>query len=256
VAAIASIAITTPAFAADMPVPIGTAPPAYVWVETSPPIYNWTGCYLGVQGGAADGQSRHVAATPPNPADAGLPLTNYFDLTGGLIGGAVGCNYQAANIVFGIEDDFSSTNLKGTGNEIPPFSPAATASTNESWLDTLRGRVGFAKDRFLVYATGGAAFANIGVDVCAPPAGCTSVSQTQVGWVAGVGGEWAALVDDGWSVTFKVEYQFADFGTDRFVSPPEGNFSSRNVSLSENIVRVGMNLKFNSWDTSLLNARY
>jgi outer membrane immunogenic protein len=173
-------AITAPAFAADLPGVVQTAPPAYVWVETAPPVYDWTGCYLGLEGGGAEGHSQHVAATPPSPADAGLPLTNNFDMTGGLMGGTAGCNYQAGPIVFGGENDFSWINLRGSENEIPPFNPNATASTSEKWLDTMRGRVGLARDRFLVYGTAGVAFSNVGIDVCGPGV-CTPVSQTQTG---------------------------------------------------------------------------
>lgn len=136
------------AFAADLPpAPQVYAPPVVA------PIYSWTGCYLGIEGGGAWGQSQDTAA---------------------------GCNYQLGHAVIGIEDDMSWTNISGTTNDIRPFNLAARSSTNVTWLDTLRGRVGVAWDRFFFYGTGGVAFANEGVNVC-PPAGCFSDLQIRTG---------------------------------------------------------------------------
>ena len=85
---------------------------------------------------------------------------------GALIGGTVGCNYQIANVVLGIEDDFSWTNGRGSAHDVPPFNVRATNSIKEDWMDTLRGRVGLTWGRLLVYGTGGAAVANVGLSVC------------------------------------------------------------------------------------------
>jgi outer membrane immunogenic protein len=235
------------AFAADLPpAPQVYAPrPAVV----PPPIFSWTGCYLGIEGGGSFGQSQHAAV---GPANAGLPINNPFNVDGGLFGGTVGCNYQISNVVAGIENDFSWTNASGTTNDIPPFNPAARSTTKETWLDTLRGRLGFAWDRFFFYGSGGAAFANEGVNVCGI-SGCVSDSQTRTGWVAGVGGEWAAWTMPGGTLTLKVEYLHADLGTGRFINPSVtfpvggGTIVTRDVRLTDEIFRGGINWKFNGW---------
>jgi outer membrane immunogenic protein len=237
------------AFAADLP------PAPQVYAPPPPlvsPIYSWTGCYLGIEGGGAWGQSQHSQdGTVPNPANDGRSITGNFNVSGGLFGGTVGCNYQVGRAVFGVEDDMSWTNFSGTANDIPPFNTAATSTTRANWLDTLRGRAGFAWDRFFVYGTGGAAFANVGVQVCAP-ALCVSDSETQTGWVAGVGGEWAAWTGTAGSLTFKVEYLHVDLGSGRFIDPPVptpggGTIVTRDVRLTDEIFRGGINWKFNGW---------
>jgi outer membrane immunogenic protein len=236
------------AFAADLPpAPQAYAPPPAL----ASPLYSWTGCYLGIEGGGAWGQSQHTAVNPPNPVNSGLPITGDFDVSGGLFGGTVGCNYQISNVVVGIENDFSWTNLNGTTNDIPPFNLAARSSTNETWLDTLRGRVGVAWDRFFFYGTGGAAFADEGVNVC-PPAGCFTDSQVRTGWTAGVGGEWAVWTVPAGTLTFKVEYLHVDLGTARFIDPAitlpgGGTVLTRDVRLTDEIFRGGINWKFNGW---------
>jgi outer membrane immunogenic protein len=237
------------AFAADLPpAPQVYAPPVPPVVV---PLYNWTGCYLGIEGGGAWGQSQHTAVNPPNPVNNGRPITGDFNVNGGLFGGTVGCNYQISNVVVGIENDFSWTNLSGTTNDIPPFNLAARSSTNETWLDTLRGRVGVAWDRFFFYGTGGVAFANEGVNVC-PPAGCFTDSQIRTGWTAGVGGEWAVWTVPAGTLTFKVEYLHVDLGTGRFIDPAitlpgGGTVLTRDVRLTDEIFRGGINWKFNGW---------
>ena len=232
------VARLSPAGAADL---LLKAPPH------APPTYSWTGCYLGIENGGGWGESRVHAGSSARPALAGLPITNPFDVGGGLFGGTVGCNYQIANVVLGIEDDFSWTNGRGSAHDVPPFNVRATNSIKEDWLDTLRGRVGLTWGRLLVYGTGGAAFANVGLNVCTSLF-CVSDSQTRIGWTAGLGGEWVVWADPARTFTLKVEYLHADFGTGLFINPPvvvgKSTVVSRNVSLTEDFVRAGVNWKF------------
>jgi outer membrane immunogenic protein len=187
---------------------------------------------MGVEGGPAWGKSSQTAASG---SDAGLPITNSFGTTGALLGGTIGCNYQVANFVLGAEGDSSWSNVTGVVGDQPPFAPHGTSSTDENSFSTLRGRVGFAWDRLFFYGTGGAAFANVGVNVCDTVLSvCVSDSQIRTGWVAGGGIEWATWgLPDG-SMTLKLEYLHADLGTGLLVSPPLTTngvtFDSRNVT--------------------------
>jgi outer membrane immunogenic protein len=218
-----------------------------------PIAYNWSGCYVGIEGGGNWGRSQHTAVTA-NPANNGLPIDNSFDLSGVLAGGTVGCNYQASNWVFGIENDLSWTNKRGSAPDIAPFNVAATSETREKWIDTLRGRLGVAWDRLLVYGTGGAAFADTGVTICAPTL-CVSDSQSRAGWVGGGGIEYAV-----WgNLSLKLEYLHADFGTARYIdapvrTPAGGTIVTRDVRLTDDIVRAGLNWRFN-WGGPVV-ARY
>jgi outer membrane immunogenic protein len=232
------------AFAADLP----PAPQVYAPAPPPPPRFSWTGCYLGIDGGGIWGRSQHIAASSAN---AGLAIENPFEVSGGVFGGEVGCNYQISSLVVGVANDFSWTNATGSRNDIAPFNLAAVSTTDQSWLDTLRGRAGFAWERFYFYGTGGAAFSNVGVTVCSP-GGCISDSQTRTGWTAGVGAEWAAWPVPVGTLTFKVEYLHADLGTGRFVNPPfvfptGGTVVTRDVKLTDEIFRGGVNWKFDWW---------
>ena len=248
----AYLAATMTAFAADLParVPMPAAPVAV------PVVFDWTGCYLGVEGGGNWGQSEQIARSSAN---AGRTITGPFDLSGGIAGGTVGCNYQTGNFVIGLENDFSWTNKRGSVSDLPPFNVAAISSTREKWIDTLRPRFGYAWDRFMIYGTAGAAWAGTDVNVLGPvaPAGVTD-SQNRVGWTAGLGGEWAAWTAPWGAVTFKLEYLHADFGTRQYVNPPVinagGTVVTRDVKLTDDMFRAGMNVKFN-WGGPVV-ARY
>ena len=237
--AVMAMAATHPLLAADLPARTYKAPPQMIPVVTS-----WTGCYLGIEGGGVWGSSQHGAGSAPN---AGLPITNSFNMSGGEVGGTFGCNYQVSSLVLGIENDISWTSAKGSGADIPPFSPNAVSQTNEKWLDTLRGRVGFAWEHALFYGTGGAAFAGTNANICNTALGvCGIDSQTRTGWVAGAGVEYAIWQN----ISLKVEYLHADFGSHNYFTTPlllgTANIVTRDVRLTDDIVRAGVNWQFTS----------
>lgn len=252
---------STAASAADFPVyPAKAALPA-------PVIFSWTGCYVGAVGGWNQGHTKQIARIPPGaipgPVLDGQPITGTFDLTGGIAGGTVGCNIQLSNFVIGAENDFSWTNAKGTVNELPPFLVGTTSTVREKWMDTFRGRFGYAIDRFMIYGTAGVAVAGTDVVVSNPAVfGSVTSSMQRVGWVAGLGGEWA-FWSAGWAdLTLKVEYLHAGFESKQYFVPPVvvngATIITHDTALSNDMVRVGINAKFN-WDSpnpSPVTGRY
>jgi outer membrane immunogenic protein len=243
--------VATAASAADFPVV-----PAKVPLPVAP-IFSWTGCYVGAVGGGNWGKSSQIARHSGFPDD-GLPITGDFNLTGGIAGGTVGCNVQVSNFVIGAENDFSWTNKRGTVNNLPPFNTATTSSTREKWLDTFRGRFGYAIDRFMVYGTAGVAFAGTEVVVSNPAFGSMADSKDRTGWVVGAGAEYAIWTDAFADVTLKLEYLHAGFESKQYftvpVATPIGTIVTRDTKLYDDMVRAGLNVKFN-WGGPVV-ARY
>jgi outer membrane immunogenic protein len=207
------------------------------------PVYSWTGCYVGIAGGGNWGNSQVFYEFPPSPA-FGLAETNNISLSGGLFGGTTGCSYQIDPWVLGFENDISWTNKSGTAGTIPPFNPLTTFKTDETWLDTLRARFGYAWDRWFFYGTAGGGFAGEGFTACGPIAGCGSQSKSAIGWTAGVGVEYTF-----WSVlSVKLEYLHVDLGRQSFSNMPGAVpgtfFVPHDVTLTDEIFRVGLNYKF------------
>src|SRR5262245_45959901 len=140
----------------------------------------WAGAYIGVAGGGAWGS----AAVRNNAT--GADQTPHFDLGGGLFGVTAGINAQGGNGVLGLEADISATSKKGSTFEFPTNS-AFSNEVRYQWLSTFRGRVGYARENWLVYATGGAALANVANSIVAsadgagPRAGASRSSSIRIG---------------------------------------------------------------------------
>jgi outer membrane immunogenic protein len=209
---LAMIGLIGSAHAADLPRQMVTKAPVYA------PVYNWTGLYVGINGGGAFGRSRWDSA-------------GGFDTSGGMIGGTVGYNWQFGTWVLGLEGDIDWANVKGSRTS----GCLAGCSTENTWLGTARGRVGYAFDRFLPYITGGAAFG----DVQATQPGFTGMTNTQVGWTVGAGLEFA--IASNW--TAKVEYLHYDLGSFNCGLNCNG-FLSDNVKFNADAIRGGVNFRF------------
>ena len=131
-----------------------------------------------------------------------------------MIGGAhVGYNLQINQWVIGLEGSVDGTSLSNTA--VGAFGGSTlTAHTNADIQGSIRGRLGVALDRALIYATGGVAFGGFNTDVSlsAPPFfASASRSNTRVGWTVGGGIEYA--ITNNWSI--RAEYRYSDFGTIR-----------------------------------------
>jgi outer membrane immunogenic protein len=216
IAAIAlGAALAGPAAAADLSnryQPIAKAP-AY-----APPLYSWTGFYLGLNGGGGWGRSKWDRADTPS-------------LSGGVIGGTAGYNWQMGQVVLGAEGDLDWSGLKGTTNTACP----AGCTTSNTWLGTVRGRLGYAFDRFLPYVTGGLAVG----DIRAATPGFAGAAQTNAGWTLGGGVEFA--IAGGFSA--KAEYLHVDLGNFN-CGLSCGVTATDNVSFSADLLRGGLNYRF------------
>ncbi len=218
-AALATAGVMASASAADLS--RRPPPPVPTKVPVATPIYNWSGFYVGINGGYGWGTSKW----------SGLPAS--FNTNGGLFGGQLGYNWQFGQFVYGLEGDADWTDLRGTANVAN--CTVGFCRTRNDFLATARGRVGFAADRWLPYVTGGLAVGNIRASV----PGFTGIDQTNAGWTAGGGLEFA--LTGNW--TAKAEYLHVDLGNagcTTLCGLPAGN----NVSLNANIVRGGINYRF------------
>lgn len=188
-------ALATPVAAADLSASYGYAPQAAL-----PP--SWNGFYIGANLGYGWG-----SATGDNP--------------NGVLGGfQAGFNFQSPGspIVFGVETDFD-------------WSGVSAGSFSVNYFGTVRGRVGFAADRFLVYATGGLAYGEGQYQVFG-----LSNTQTSYGWTLGAGAEYA--LDRNWSA--RAEYLYVDLGTSTYGSW----VGPASIAYDGSVVRAGVNYRF------------
>jgi outer membrane immunogenic protein len=227
--------VATSASAADLPAQMPVKAPALV----SAP--NWSGVYVGVTAGGVWGRSKDTFNDPAFPTVVGLEAVNP-NLSGFIGGGTLGANWQFGNVVLGVEGDGSWTNANGSSKLVPPFITTTTLEARERWIATARGRVGYAFDRWLVYATGGGAWASIHYTVTTVAGATNTSSGTLSGWTAGGGIE--AKLAGNWSA--KAEYLYVDFSDKNFFTPiaAGGNSGIQRMDVNNHIARVGLNYSF------------
>jgi len=212
--AAAALVVSTPLLAADMPL---KAPP--------PPVSDWTGVYLGVNGGY--GWATSSQAFGP------FFSTGNYNQTGGLVGGTYGGNWETpSRIVLGFEGDADWSRINGTA----AICGIVACFTNLQSIGTERLRVGYDLGGWMPYVTGGAAWGRIkaGVFSCVVAFLCNS--DTSPGYTVGGGVEW--MFAPHWSV--KAEYLYYNFGTVLALYAPVPGLGV-NVSESGSMVRGGIN---------------
>jgi outer membrane immunogenic protein len=257
-AAAAVAALSAPATAADMRMPVKAAPPVAA-------IFNWTGFYIGVNGGGAFGSNHNVDVTETfnnavfvSGTWPGRGTFGGLEPTGGFGGGQIGYNWQAPGSiwVWGVEADLQGASIKDDAFVTLPYISAGNtisigASQKLDWFGTVRGRVGIAFDRVLLYATGGLAFGQTKFELAMTDTfgfvAAASDKDTRAGWVAGAGVEWAFAPN--WSL--KGEYQFIDLGrrsinvAERTLAGAPTLFAIQSDTRTEfHTGRIGVNYRF------------
>jgi outer membrane immunogenic protein len=194
--------------------------------------------------GLAAVASTSIAATSAMAADLAVkqPVYTkapaYVEPMYNWTGFYVGADWQMAHWVFGLEGDYSWSNISGSSQSCGPITALHACGTNLDSFGTFRGRIGYAAGQtgnVLLYATGGLAVGDVhGWDALTPASG----SSFEAGWTVGAGVEFAFAPQ--W--TAKFEYLYADLGKKQLFNivptVPE------TVSFTTNILRAGINYKF------------
>jgi len=194
------------------------------------PIYDWTGFYLGanIGYGWTSGSGTVTFAGVPGP---------YSGSGDGVLGGIqAGYNWQVNSFVLGLEADIQASGGRGDVN-----GTAGAAVINGTgkvpYFGTIRGRIGYAFDRWMLYATGGALYGKGTLDGTVSTTGPFSASATYWTYVVGGGAEFALW--DRW--TAKLEYLYAGSPSDVPVPPGTNSVSGNGHS---HVVRAGVNYRF------------
>jgi iron complex outermembrane receptor protein len=233
--------------------------------------WSWAGPYIGDNVGYSAGRSKTTGAFS-DPTGATLLATASTENLSGIIGGIQGgYNWQWGNWVAGIEGDVQISGEGATPRYVCPgaicnptitgFNAPVLARFDQGpKLDsfgTLRGRFGTTvTPEVMVYGTGGLAVGSIrstvtlsgsGLDAAGTPFPISNNASTlthRIGWTAGAGVEGRLFGN----VTGKIEYLYMDFGTVSLVVDNPFNATlvtfSSNSRVTDNIVRAGVNYKF------------
>ena len=199
-----AILISASALAADLPAPVQPAAPiAYV------PPFSWTGFYIG-------GELGWIRTDPEYTTGAVLLGTPFVvsaasGKDGLSYGVLAGYNYQMGNVVLGIEGDFEGWTV---GKIRYTAITGDFLTAHSKWGGSVRGRLGYAADRVLLYVAGGAAF--VSSETSIPTTGISfGGDDTRVGWTVGAGIDYAFT--NNWFTG--LEYRYSQFQSKSFVYP-------------------------------------
>jgi outer membrane immunogenic protein len=207
------------AHAADLQMAMKTPPP---------PPFSWTGFYIGGNlGGKWGFPSTTINVAPATAFGAALPTGASLSIgsaTGNafMVGGQVGYNWQSGPLVYGVEGDvdlhhWTTTQVLTAFAVGTVFVPGDFFTTDSHWQASLRGRLGYAWDRYLLYATGGLALTGVTVGAnfitfAGAPGTSGSDSAVLVGGTLGAGLEYAL-----WNnVSLGIEGRYTWYGTHNF----------------------------------------
>jgi outer membrane immunogenic protein len=264
---VSALALAGTALAADLP--RRAAPPL---LPPPLPIFTWTGAYFGINAGyiSSDRSTVNVAGlnavAAANVATGARPAQVRLETDGFTGGGQVGYNYQIGNFVLGVEADAAYTDMDRTVAVVGTTGALTAHRSTLDYLGTVRGRLGIAFDRVLVYGTGGFAYGDVtNTGLYFAPAGSGVLqfsgrsSQTETGWAAGGGIEYALPTDSflnffrSSAVTLKAEGLYYDLGRRNVAILNTGAGPAANPGYvarfeqSGFIARVGLNYKFGTF---------
>lgn len=206
------------------------AAPAPDW--RLPMAVDWTGIHVGIFSGYALGRWIGTAEDYPHQP-----------VNGWLGGVALGYDHQMNSPwVVGVEADIAIADVKQTDN----YSDSAL-TLRLDYLATLRGRLGYAWDRHLVYLTGGVAAGHLNLTANQYHPGGPGFSPFQTsdnhwhyGYALGAGTQWAFLGN----ASLKIEYLWINLAEQTYVLPRAPGFTGDNtsrVAWNGHTAKVGLN---------------
>jgi len=242
---IAALGFTSSAFAADMAARPYKAPPPVL-----APIYNWSGFYIGVNGGWGSSHNCWDFVTP-----AGVVFVDACrDASGGVVGGQLGYRWQAGQFVFGLEAQGDWADLSSSRVSLLP--PAFSTRTRVDGIGLFTGQIGYAWNAALLYLKGGAAVTSNRYDIFNTIGGLTLASADATRWGAAVGVGFEYGFTPNWSIGVEYDHLFMGHANNSFsiVNPIVAGAANR-INQDVDMVTLRLNYRFGGWGGPVI-AKY
>ena len=221
--------VSATAFAADLP----SRKEAPVYIAPAP-VFSWTGFYVGAEFGGQWG--KNTGSIVDNSTANTLFSTGSYNTSGVVGGGLVGYNYQINQFVLGVEGDLTGSSNQGRFSTTNAFGFNASQNTQYGFGAGVRGRLGWALDHTLIYATGGWAYETVDQTYNNNYVNNfiqQKISTDRSGYTVGGGVEYAFNYN--WSA--RLEYRWTDYG--KYVSS-YNNFVSIQQHPTDNSVMAAL----------------
>lgn len=235
-----------PSLAADMAV---KAPPP---APLPPPIYNWSGFYIGANGGWGNSHNCWDFELVAGPAFN----DGCRDRSGGVVGGQIGYRWQSNQFVFGLEAQGDWADLSNT--RVSLLDPTLSTRTKTDGIGLFTGQIGWAWNAALLYVKGGAAVAGNKFEILdtASGLGLVSASNTRWGGTLGVGFEYGFAPN--WSIGAEYNHLWMGDASNSFaiVDPRLTGVIGNRVDQDIDMVTVRINYRFGGYSYPPVAARY
>jgi outer membrane immunogenic protein len=232
-ASLIALSAAAPAVAADLAARPYTKAPAMIAA-----VYDWSGFYIGANGGWGSSHNSWNSVLPFVVGSEGS-----HDATGGTVGGQVGYRWQAGTFVFGVEAQGNWADFKGS-NASTLFGANFVNRSKTDAFGLFTGQVGYAANNFLLYVKGGAAVTSnkyTVVNAAGAFVGSTS-SDTNWGGTIGVGAEYAFAPN--WSVGVEYDHLFIQDKTYDFTNAAGVLVGRDRIRQDVDLVTARLNYKF------------
>jgi outer membrane immunogenic protein len=235
-----ALGMAAPALAADMAVK--APPPAPL-----PAIYDWTGFYIGGNGGWGES---HSCVDFFNAA-----ATDFSDgcrsRSGGVVGGQIGYRWQASQWVFGVEAQGDWADLSNT--RVSLLNPLFSTRTSTDGIGLFTGQIGYAWNASLFYVKGGAAVTDNSFGILSTLTGTGLVAASATRWGGTVGVGWEYGFAPNWSAGIEYDHLFMGNSNNSFsvVNPIAAAFINDRISQDVDMVTLRINYRFGGFGAPL-----
>jgi outer membrane immunogenic protein len=228
-ASLVALGAVAPAVAADLAArPYTKAPPM---VQA---LYDWSGFYIGVNGGGGTSRNRWDLV-------GGLSEGSH-DATGGTVGGQVGYRWQTGPIVFGVEAQGNWADF--SGDNVSLVFPLNRNRTKIDAFGLFTGQVGYAWNNALLYVKGGAAVTDNRYSILTTAGGALIASTDETRWGGTIGAGFEYGFAPNWSVGVEYDHLFMGSSTNNFVGIGGGFAGSDNIKQDVDLFTARVNYKF------------
>jgi outer membrane immunogenic protein len=241
------VAMAVPAVAADLPAKTYTKAPPPI----PAPVYDWTGFYIGANGGWGQSRSCWDFVTLAGVQDVDACLTK----SGGLIGGQAGYRWQMGQVVFGLEAQGDWANIHAS--RVSLINQNFTLNSKLDGLGLFTGQIGYAWGPSLLYLKGGAAVTsdNFFISQTLTGVSLASISSTRWGGTVGVG--WEYLITPNFSIGVEYDHLFMGNANNSFsvVNPIVASALNR-IDQNVDMITARFNWKFGGMAAAPVVSKY
>ena len=242
-----ALSMSAPASAADLAArPYTKAPPPMV-----APIYDWTGFYIGANGGWGQSHGCVDFVTP-----GGIVAAGCADRSGGLLGGQIGYRWQTNQFVFGLEAQGDWADL--TNTRVSLLDPTLSTRVRTDAIGLFTGQIGWAWNAALFYVKGGAAVTDNSFTILdtATGLGLVTSGATRWGGTLGVGFEYGFAPN--WSIGAEYDHLWMGTANNSFTStdPRLVGIANDRVRQDVDMLTLRINYRFGAWGAPPVAARY